>query len=57
MALVYIALGENDPALTWLEKSYVHHEESLCSIKIDTKWEPIRSEPRFTDLLKNIGLM
>ncbi|HYK46631.1 MAG TPA: adenylate/guanylate cyclase domain-containing protein, partial [Parafilimonas sp.] len=48
MALVYIALGEHDLALTWLEKSYAHHEESLCSIKVDAKWDPIRSERRFT---------
>ena len=56
MALVYVALGENDVAFKWLEKSYEHHEESLCSIRVDTKWKPLRSDPRFNALLKKIGL-
>ena len=56
MALVYAALGENDMAFTWLEKSYEKHEESLCSLKIDPKMDPLRSDPRFNTLLKKIGL-
>jgi TolB-like protein/Tfp pilus assembly protein PilF len=57
MALVYLALGENDMVFKWLEKSYENHEESLCSIKVDTKWNPLRSDPRFADVLKKIGLL
>lgn len=56
MALVYIALNEKESALDWLEKSLAKHEESLCSIGIDRKWDPIRSEARFMSLLKKIGL-
>ncbi|MFN2440027.1 MAG: adenylate/guanylate cyclase domain-containing protein, partial [Chitinophagaceae bacterium] len=56
MALVYAALGENDLAFEWLEKSYEKHEESLCSLKIDPKMNPLRSDPRFNTLLKKIGL-
>jgi tetratricopeptide (TPR) repeat protein len=57
IALIYIALAENDMALSWLEKSYANHEESLCSIKVDPKWDPVRSDLRFTALLKKIGLL
>ena len=57
MALVYVALGEKDMAFKWLEKSYVRHEESLGSIKIDSKWNLIRSDARFTDLLNKVGLL
>ena len=56
MALVYIALGDNDKAFEWLEKSYEMHEESLCSLKIDPKMDPLRSDPRFNSMLKKIGL-
>jgi len=56
MALVFLALGDTGMAFKWLEKSYLNHEESLCSIGIDTKWEPVRSDPRFKDLLRKIGL-
>ena len=56
VALVYVALGETDEAFQWLEKSFQKHEESLCSINVDTKWNPVRSDPRFTGLIKKIGL-
>jgi len=56
MALVYAALGINDMAFTWLKKSYEKHEESLCSLKIDPKMDPLRSDLRFNTMLKKIGL-
>ncbi len=56
MAQVYAGLGETDKAFLWLEKSYQHHEESLCSLKIDPKMNPLRSDPRFKIMLNNIGL-
>ena len=56
MALIYTALGKKDRAFYWLEKSYDMHEESLCSLKIDPKLDPLRSDPRFDSMLKKIGL-
>ena len=57
MALVYMALGEEDVSMNWLEKSYAHHEESLCNLKIDKKWNPLRADARFHTLLNKIGLV
>lgn len=56
MAQVYAALGEIDTAFMWLEKSYQYHEESLCSLKIDPKMNPLRNDPRFNVMLRKIGL-
>lgn len=56
MALIYAALGVNDSAFSWLEKSYEMHEEALCTLKIDPKLDNIRSDPRFDKLVKRIGL-
>ncbi len=56
MSMVYAALGENDIAFEWLETSFERHEESLCSLKVDPKFDPIRSDPRFDDLVRRIGL-
>lgn len=56
VALVYAALDETDEAFEWLEKSYQKHEESLCSIGIDHKFNVIRNDPRFKELMKKIGL-
>jgi tetratricopeptide (TPR) repeat protein len=57
IALVYAALGENNQAFEWLEKSYLHREESLCSLKIDHKFDSLHTDPRFNSLLKKIGLI
>jgi serine/threonine protein kinase/cytochrome c-type biogenesis protein CcmH/NrfG len=56
LALVYAALGENDIAFKWLEKSYQSHEESLLSLKVDPKADRLRSDLRFIALLKQIGV-
>ncbi len=56
MSHAYVALGDADKAFMWLEKSYEHHEESLCSLKIDPKMIPLREDARFKELLKKIGL-
>ncbi len=56
MAQLYAALGEVDNAFKWLEKSYQHHEEALCSMKIDPKMNSLRSDPRFKEMLEKIGL-
>jgi serine/threonine protein kinase/Tfp pilus assembly protein PilF len=57
LALVYTALGENDIAFKYLEESYARHEESILSLKVDPKVDPLRSDPRFTELLKKIGTL
>jgi serine/threonine-protein kinase len=56
LALVYAALGENDAAFHWLEKSYEKREESLLNVKVDPKIDGLRSDPRFSALLKKIGV-
>jgi len=56
IALVYAALDEKDDAFEWLEKSYQKHEESLCSIGIDPKFDSLREDPRFKTIMKKIGL-
>lgn len=56
IALVYAALGDIDETFEWLEKSFEKHEESLCSLKVDQKFEMLRSDPRFDDMVKRIGL-
>jgi Tfp pilus assembly protein PilF len=56
LALVHAALGENDAAFEWLEKGYERREESVLSLKVDPKIDPLRSDPRFSALLKRIGV-
>jgi TolB-like protein/DNA-binding winged helix-turn-helix (wHTH) protein/Tfp pilus assembly protein PilF len=49
---VEIGLGHMDEALTWLEKRYqVHTDEDLLWIKVDSIYDPLRSDRRFQALL------
>jgi len=56
VALIYIGLGDRDNAMHWLEKAYRDRSTYMVYIKIDALLDPVRSDPRFTDLLHNMEL-
>jgi len=57
MALVYAGLNENAKAFEFLEKAYSEKSLDLIrSIKSDMLLDSLRSDPRFQDLLRRIGL-
>jgi tetratricopeptide (TPR) repeat protein len=51
----YLGLGDKDKALTWIEKGYEEHEHTLCFLKVNWTWDPLRSEPRFQALLRRMN--
>jgi eukaryotic-like serine/threonine-protein kinase len=55
IALRYLDAGEYGRALDWLEEAYQVHDPSLANIG-KPNWDPIRSDPRFQDLLRRIGI-
>jgi tetratricopeptide (TPR) repeat protein len=56
-AAVCVALGQQDKAYQWLEKAYEERSISLApSIKGDPMWDPLRSDPRWADLLRRMNL-
>jgi tetratricopeptide (TPR) repeat protein len=56
IALVYAGLGEKDEAFAWLEKSFVARDKGLTYLKIDPCLDPLRSDSRFRDLVRRVGL-
>jgi serine/threonine-protein kinase len=56
VARVYTALGEKEEALTWLRKAYDERSPQLPFLNVDPRWDPLRSEPRFQDLLRRMKL-
>lgn len=56
MALVYIGLGDKDQAFHWLNEAHRAHDVGLVYLKVDPCLDPIRSDPRFTELLRASGL-
>jgi eukaryotic-like serine/threonine-protein kinase len=56
VALVYTGLGEKDKAFTWLDKAVEEHSFTLAYVKMEPRFDPLRSDPRFADLLHRINL-
>lgn len=52
----YIALGEQDKAFEWLERAHQERSNSMLWIGVDAALDPLRSDPRFDDLLRRVGL-
>ena len=56
VALVYAGLEDKDQAFTWLEKAYEERFNRLAYLKVEALWDPLRSDSRFADLLRRVGI-
>ena len=56
IAVLYGALGDRNQAFAWLDKAYEEHDPELTYIKVGPRFEPLRQDARFQQLLKRIGL-
>jgi TolB-like protein/lipoprotein NlpI len=56
IAIIYAGLDEEDQAFAWLEKALDQHDFTLVSARGHPLLDPLRSDPRFQDLLHRIGL-
>lgn len=56
VADVYARLGDKDQAFAWLEKAYSQHAADLVELKVDPDLAGLRSDPRFGELVRRVGL-
>jgi tetratricopeptide (TPR) repeat protein len=56
VALVYAGLDDKDQAFAWLNKAYEGRNHWLVWLNRDPRWDRLRSDPRFADLKKRVGL-
>lgn len=56
LAIVYAALGDQDKAIELLERAYIERDLLLRFIGTGYEYDALRSDPRFTDLMKRTGL-
>jgi len=58
MAFVYVytGLGNKDQSFAWLEKAHQERSNGIAFFKVSPTVDQLRSDPRFADLLKRIGL-
>jgi TolB-like protein/Tfp pilus assembly protein PilF/DNA-binding winged helix-turn-helix (wHTH) protein len=52
----YMGIGDKEQALAWLEQSYEEQSNLLLWLKTESTFDPLRSDPRFTELVHRIGL-
>ena len=56
LATLYGALGESNEAFIWLEKAYQERDPQLTYLKAGRRFEPLREDPRFAQLVRRVGL-
>ena len=54
--MIYVGLGEKKEALDQLQKAYNERAGQLIYLHVDPRFDSLRSDPRFQDLKRRIGL-
>jgi tetratricopeptide (TPR) repeat protein len=53
---LYLGIGGKDQAFAWFNEAIEKHEQAMLYLKYDPTLDPIRKDPRFSELLKKMGL-
>jgi serine/threonine-protein kinase len=56
IAALYAQVGDKDQAFRWLNTAYQEHDWLLGDLKTNSLLDPLRSDPRFTELVRKVGL-
>jgi Flp pilus assembly protein TadD len=55
IAMIHLALGDYEAAFRYLNQSMENHEDPLVSLKVNPRLDPLRTDPRFEDLIRRAG--
>lgn len=56
VARIYARLGDKERAFVWLEEAYKEHSDHLVFLKVEPIFDGLRSDARFANLLRRVGL-
>jgi len=56
LASFHARVGDLDRAFSWLEKSYAGRSARLTHLKVDARYDNLRADARFADMLRRVGL-
>jgi TolB-like protein/DNA-binding winged helix-turn-helix (wHTH) protein/Tfp pilus assembly protein PilF len=57
VAIIYAGLGRKDETLAWLEKGYQERSAWMVWLKVDPRFDFVRSDARFQNLLRQLGFL
>ncbi len=55
LAVLHVALGEREQAFALFERAYAAHDHQLIFLGVEPEFDLLRSDPRFTDLMRRVG--
>jgi TolB-like protein/DNA-binding winged helix-turn-helix (wHTH) protein len=55
LAVACLGVGDKEQAMASLENAFTQHSGSITALKVDPTYDPLRNDPRFTDLLRRLG--
>jgi TolB-like protein/DNA-binding winged helix-turn-helix (wHTH) protein/tetratricopeptide (TPR) repeat protein len=55
-ALIYTAFGQKEEAFHWLSQAVAEHEFPLPDLNAEPRWDALRADPRFAELVRHVGL-
>jgi hypothetical protein len=55
IALIYNGLGEQDETFAWLERGFQQRDPKMTFLKVEPKWNNLRNEPRFIELMQRMN--
>jgi hypothetical protein len=55
-AVIYAGLNQIDAALEWLQRAHEERSSWIGYLKVEPRLDPLRSDPRFAELLSTVGL-
>lgn len=50
-----LVTGQREETLAWLERGFEQRDPKMVILKVEPKWNNLRADPRFQDLLKRVG--
>ena len=56
IAALYVGLGDKEQAFAWLEKAFQERDVLLMTLNVESHLDPLRSDRRFQDLVRRVGL-
>lgn len=56
LLFAYVGTDRKNEAVALLQKAYSEHSTAIVPIKVDPMYDPLRSDPRFQELLRRVGL-